>query len=117
MRPLALALLLTAGVGGAPELITLEQAASRAGRDLSAVYEGNSVIVRGQVASRPVAAVGSDYVALRDITDHGLLLTGTREQFAELRPGEWIEVQGAILSRAGCPMLAPASIHKLSDDA
>ncbi len=118
MRPLAaLALLLTAGAAGAQEVMTLEQAASRSGHDLSAVYEGSSVMVRGQVASPTVWAVGSYYIALRDNTDHGLLLTGSREQFAELRPGEWIEVQGGIQSRAGCPMLAPVSIHKVSDEA
>ena len=100
-----------------PGVLTLEQAASRSGRDLTPVYEGQVVTVQGQMAGAPVWALGTYYVPLRDESDHGLLMRGDGEQFARLYPGEWIEVQGVIQSRGGLPLLAPSSSRKLKDDA
>ena len=97
--------------------LTIEEATARTGRDFAAVHEGQNLKVRGIVASRPIWALGEYYAPLRDNTDHGLLLTGTREQFAELQPGETVEAQGILQSRAGLPLLAPSALRKLSDDA
>jgi len=103
-------------IASAQSFISLEQAASRSGHDLTAVYEGRPVAVRGQVASAPVWALGTWYLPLRDETGRGLLLRGERETFSDLAPGDWVEVLGTIQSRAALPLLAPASIHKLRHD-
>jgi signal transduction histidine kinase len=116
-RRLKLALLLAIGAAAAQEFQTLEQAASRSGRDFTAVFEGRTVAVRGQVATGPVWALGTYYVPLRDPTDHGLLMRGDREQFRDLLPGDWVEVQGAIQSRAGLPLLDLTSIRRIKHDA
>ncbi len=100
-----------------PDYVTLEQAASRSGRDMAPAYEGRAITVRGQVAAAPVWALGTYYLPLRDVTDHGLLLRGGRERFAELAPGDWIESSGTIQSVAAMPLLAPSSIRKLRPDA
>src|SRR5258708_4539560 len=100
----------------AQDLVTLDQAASRSGPEMSAAYEGRLVTVRAQVAAGPVWALGTYYLPLRDATDHGLLLRGEREQFANLAPGDDVEISGTIQSRASLPMLAPASIHKLGHE-
>jgi signal transduction histidine kinase len=92
--------------------VTLEQAASRSGHEMTAVYEGRSIAIRGQVAGAPVWALGTYYLAVRDATDHGLFLRGTREQFADIVPGDWIEAHGSIQSRGALPMLVPDSILK-----
>jgi signal transduction histidine kinase len=104
-------------MASAQNFITLEQAASRSGRELTAVYEGRPVAVRGQVTAAPVWALGIYYLPLRDDSDHGLLLRGPREEFSDLAPGDWIEAQGIIQSRAGLPLLAPDSIRKARHDA
>ena len=114
MRSLGLLVLLAAGSAvGAEDRQTLEQAASRSSPDFIAVFEGRPVVVRAEVAGPPVWAVAMYYLPLRDATDHGLLLRGEAEQFAELTPGDRIEVRGTIQSRAGLPLLSPSSIQKL----
>jgi len=100
----------------AQDLISLEQAASRSSGDLTAIYEGRSVTVRGEVSAAPLWALGTYYLPLRDATDHGLLLGGNREQFAGLEPGDWIETSGTIQSRDALPLLVSNSIRKLSHD-
>jgi len=97
--------------------VTLEQAASRTGHDLTAAYEGRSIAIRGQVAAAPVWALGTYYLAIRDNSDHGLFLRGDRDRFADLSPGDWIEAFGSIQSRGALPMLVPDSIHKLRHEA
>jgi signal transduction histidine kinase/CheY-like chemotaxis protein len=112
-RQLTVGFLLVTTSVAAQDLISLEQAASRSGRDLTAAYEGKTVAIRGQVASTPVWAVGTYYLPVHDNTDHGLILEGDRKLFSELEPGDWIEARGSIQARGGLPLLAPASIAKL----
>jgi signal transduction histidine kinase len=100
----------TAGVF-AQDILTLEQATSRIGADDLAANEGRSITVRGQVAGDPVWALDTYYLPLRDATNHGLILRADREQFNSLAPGDWIDATGTIQSRAGFPMLVPASIR------
>ena len=92
----------------AQDFLTLEQASSRTGRDATAVFEGRTIFVRGQVAGTPVWALDTYYLPIRDSSDHGLLLRGDLEQFSGVKPGDWIETSGVIQSRAGFPMLAPS---------
>jgi signal transduction histidine kinase/CheY-like chemotaxis protein len=114
---IAVALAITSPAVYAQPALTLEQAASRSGRDLIPVHEGQAVTVQGQMAGAPVWALGTYYVPLRDESDHGLLMRGDGEQFSHLHPGEWIEVQGVIQSRGGLPLLAPTASRKIKDDA
>src|SRR5882724_7625104 len=111
-----LIVLLASAFAGAQSFQTLEQAASRSGSDLTAAYEGRPVSIRAQVSTLPIWAVGMYYLPVRDLTDHGLILRGDREQFAELVPGDWIEARGIVQSRGGMPLLAPTSLTKLRHD-
>jgi signal transduction histidine kinase len=100
----------------AQDLITLEQATSRTGRDFAAAYEGMVVKVRGQVSSSPIWALGTYYVPLRDSTDRGLILTGDITTFNDLAPGDWVEVEGKIESRGGLPLLVPTNFRKTGQE-
>ncbi len=117
MRAILGLALLTSAIAGAQTVITLEQAASRTGRDFAAVYEGRRVTVRAQVAAPPVWALDTYYLPLRDQSDHGLVARGDRQRFEGIAPGDWIEASGTIQSLAGFPMLAPDSIRRLKVDA
>lgn len=110
-------LLASAAAVAAQDLVTLEQAASRSGRDLNPAFEGRSVAIRAQVAADPVWALGAYYLPLRDATGHGLLIRGERERFADLQPGDWIEGQGTIESVAAMPLLTPSAIRRLRHEA
>ena len=101
----------------AQDAVTLEQASSRSGRDMSPAYEGRTVWIRAQVATAPVWALGTYYLPVRDSSDHALLIRGDRERFAGLDPGDWIECQGTIQSVAAMPLLTPAQIRQLRGDA
>jgi len=105
-----------AATAAAQDFLTLEQAVSRTGPDLTATYEGRLVTVRAQVASSPIWALGTYYVALRDTSDHALLMGGSREQFGDLVPGDLVEATGTIQSRAALPLLIPASLHRIRQD-
>ena len=113
MRPLTIGLLILAASARAQDFISLEQAASRTGHDLSAAHEGSPVAIRGEVTSAPVWALGTYYLPLRDNTDHGLILRGDRDAFSDLEPGDWIEARGTIQARGGLPLLVPAAITKI----
>src|ERR1700760_767562 len=99
-----LGLLLAVGAAHGEGLLSLEQVASRTGRDSQAVFEGHDATVRAQVAGDPVWALDTYYLPIRDDSDHGLLLRGDRAQFASIASGDWIEATGVVQSRAGFPM-------------
>lgn len=105
-----------AAVAAGQDFITLEQATSRSGRDMSPAYEGRMVAIRAQISAAPVWALGTYYLPVRDSTDHGLLIRGERQRFADLQPGDWIECRGIIQSLAAMPLLAPSAIEKLRHD-
>jgi signal transduction histidine kinase len=110
-----LVLLLAAGAWG-QETVTLEQAQSRTGREFTAVYEGKTIRVRGQVSAPPVWSLGSYYLPIRDNADHGLILSGDIKVFADLSPGDWVEATGKIESRGGLPRLLPDTIQKTGQE-
>lgn len=113
---LALAILAASGAPG-QDAVSLELAASRGAPDFSAAYEGREITVRAQVAAAAVWAFGTYYLPLRDSSDHGLILRGEHDQFAGYEPGDWVEARGKIESRAGLPLLAPASMEKVRHSA
>jgi signal transduction histidine kinase/CheY-like chemotaxis protein len=107
-------LVLLAGfIAHAQEVVTLEQAGSRTRPDFAAAYEGRTITVRAQVAAQPVWAFGTYYLALRDSSEHGLILRGDQDRFASYEPGDWIEATGKIESRAGLPLLVPDSMERV----
>ena len=116
MRRLIAALLAGAAVVAAQDFITLEQASSRSGHDLSPAYQGRTIAIRAQVASAPLWALDTYYLPVRDSTDHGLLIRGDRASFSDLEPGDWIECQGTIQSVAAMPLLAAETIRKVRHD-
>lgn len=105
-----------AGLASAQDFLTLEQASSRSGPGQTATYEGRTVTVRAHVGSAPAWALGTYYLSLRDSSDHGLLVAGDRNRFADLAPGDLVEVTGTIQSRAALPMLVPTTIHRIRQD-
>ncbi len=107
-----LALVSSAFMAEGQDLVTLEQAQSRTGRDFVAVFEGKAVRVRGQVSASPIWALGSYYLPIRDSADHGLILAGEEKTFTDLAPGDWIEATGKIGSRGGLPLLEQPTIKK-----
>ena len=107
-----LALVSSALLAAGQDLVTLEQAQSRTGRDFTAVFEGKTVRVRGQVSASPIWALGSYYLPIRDSADHGLILAGEEKTFTDLAPGDWIEATGKIGSRGGLPLLEQPTVKK-----
>src|ERR1700722_18569135 len=81
-------ILVLGAAAAAQEFVTLEQASSRSGRDMTPAYEGRAITIRGQVSAPPVWALGTYYLPVRDVTDHGMLIRGDRERFADLQPGD-----------------------------
>lgn len=116
MRRLIGTLAWSAAVVAAQEFVTLEQASSRSGRDMTPAFEGREIAIRGQVSAAPVWALGAYYLPVRDQSDHGLLIKGAREKFASLEPGDWIECWGTIQSVGAMPLLAPREIRMLRHD-
>src|SRR5579864_4198378 len=106
---------------GSSQILTLEQASSRTGADFTPAYDGRSITVRSQVAAAPVWALDTSYIALRDASDHGLILRANENRLKELggpfAPGDWIEVDGTLEAIAGAPMLVPSAIRRLKHEA
>jgi signal transduction histidine kinase len=93
--------------------ITLEQAGSRTGRDRVPTYEGQNVVVTGQVSTKPIWITDSYFVAIQDNTFFGLLLRPEIPQLPDLTPGDWVEAEGVISKRAGLPILLPRTVRRL----
>jgi signal transduction histidine kinase/CheY-like chemotaxis protein len=93
--------------------VTLEQAASRTGRDSVPTYEGKEVVVTGQVSTKPIWITDSYYVAVQDAAFFGLMLRPEIPQLPDLTPGDWVEAQGTISKRAGLPILLPHTVRRL----
>jgi signal transduction histidine kinase len=107
---LAAILLLGIPVAGQTPL-TLEQAASREGRDFRALYEGREVILRGKVSVRVIPIVTYAHLAIQDDTGHGFTIDGAVEELTQFSPGDVIVARGQVLERAGLPVLHPAEIR------
>src|SRR6266849_3252349 len=97
--------------------LTLQQAGSRLAPDWIPTFEGKQVIVKGQVSSKPLWAVDTWYLPIQDADEYGLLVQGPAAQFANFAPGNWIEVQGTLVRRAGLPVLLPHEIKRVGNGA
>ena len=99
-----------------PVKISLEQAGSRTGKDRVPTYEGQDIMVTGQVSAR-IWIADSYYVAIQDNAFFGLLLQPEIPQLPDLTPGDWVEVQGIVSKRAGLPILLTRDVHRLRHEA
>src|SRR5437763_7022743 len=87
--------------------ITLQQVATRKPPELTLVHEGRSVIVSGQISTKPVRLGEVFHLAIQE-AGHGLILEGPARIFSQLSPGDWIEAHGRVSQRAGLPVIAVA---------
>lgn len=96
-----------------PIKLSLEQAGSRAGRDRLPAYEGQTVLVTGQISAPPIWITDSYYLPIQDEVPFGLLLRPDPAQLPGLIPGDWVEAQGTISKRAGLPILVTRTLVPL----
>ncbi len=96
--------------------ITLQQAGSRVQPDFVPQYEGEEILVSGQVSAHPIWITDSYYLAIQDADAYGLLLQGAGHQFQGLEPGDWIEAQGLLARRGGRPTLLPREVRRIGHE-
>ena len=96
--------------------ITLQQAGSRVPPDFVPQYEGEEILVSGQVSAHPIWITDSYYLAIQDADAYGLLLQGAGHQFQGLEPGDWIEAQGLLARRGGRPTLLPREVRRIGHE-
>src|SRR5229473_5463239 len=102
-RAVLLAVLLTALLPGA-QLAAQSPPGNESGSHV--------VSLRAQVAAPPVWSGSAYDLPLREVSESGLLVRGSIEQFRNLEPGDWVEVRG--WAKAG--ILTPDSFQKLAHD-
>ena len=107
-----LAALVVSALGQTPVRSLADVSARRAG-DFGPKLEGEIVVVRGTVASHPVAYAFYSHLTIQD-QGRGLVLEGAPAKFASLQPGNQVEVRGLVSKRAGLPVLQPAQIQVLA---
>lgn len=103
-------------IASAQTKITLQQAGSRVPPDFTPKYEGEEVLVSGQVSSAPIWITDSYYLAIQDAGAYGLLLEGAAHQFLGLEPGDWVEAQGLLARRGGRPILLPRDVRRIGHE-
>jgi len=94
--------------------LTLEQATARKAPDYTPVYGGQSVVVRGVVSVAPIPFLGykilsieqDGYGAVLDVPDTDHIIDGRK-------PGDEIEVEGVVTSRAGMIAILPVKVQLL----
>ncbi len=101
-----------AGAVSAQTRLSLQQAGSRVAPDYVPAYEGQEVVVAGQVSSRPILITDSLYLPIQDETGYGLMLQGAEWRFRSLDPGDWVEAQGTLVRRGGRPILVPRDVRR-----
>jgi len=84
--------------------------------DFTPKYEGEEVLVSGQVSAPPIWITDSFYLAIQDADAYGLLLQGTAPQFQGLEPGDWVEAQGLLARRGGRPTLLPRELRRIGHE-
>jgi C4-dicarboxylate-specific signal transduction histidine kinase len=109
---IAASLLIAISAGAEPAELTFAQAQSRTGADAVLVHAGESIVVRGTVASPPVWALDGYLLAVRDQSEYGFVLHGSLADFASLTPGDDIEASGTVMNRRGMAVLTSFRIGK-----
>lgn len=84
--------------------------------DFTPKYEGEEVLVSGQVSSNPIWITDSFYLAIQDAGAYGLLLQGAASQFQGLEAGDWVEAQGLLARRGGRPILLPREVRRIGHE-
>lgn len=117
VAPLLLGAWLWWGPASAQTLLTLEQAASRKPPDFAAAFEGEVVAVRGTISAPALERLGFTHLPIQDEAGYGLLLEGPADSFSRVQPGDRVEARGAIVRRAGLPVLALSGLEILAHGA
>ena len=116
LRCVAVVCLASAMVASAQDKVTLQQAGSRVAPDFTPKYEGEEILVSGQVSAAPIWITDSYYLAIQDAGAYGLLLQGASHQFQGLEPGDWVEAQGLLARRGGRPILLPREVRRIGHE-
>jgi GAF domain-containing protein/CheY-like chemotaxis protein len=93
---------------------SLAEINARRTTDFGPRLEGETVVVRGVVSSEPIRFPYFTHLAIQDHAGNGLVLEGAATKFAQLRPGNLVEVRGTVSKRAGLPVVLPAALEILS---
>src|SRR5213080_200605 len=96
--------------------ITLQQVGARKQPEYTLVNEGKSVIVSGQISTKPVRLGEIVHLAIQE-AGHGLILEAPVRTFSQLSPGDWVEAHGRVTQRAGLPIVVVAKITTVSSGA
>ena len=110
------ALLLCPRLPAADTSLSLEEAASRKTPDFTPKYEGQNVVVTGQVSTRPIYIVSFVHMAIQE-RQHGLILETSGSQFDRFAPGDWVEAHGRVTERWGLPVVTVTKISIVSTGA
>jgi GAF domain-containing protein/CheY-like chemotaxis protein len=94
-------------------LLSPEQASARKPPEYRPAYEGQTVMVRGQVALGAHHFLGYTQLAIQDNSGILIDVPGGDLQLDPYRPGDRVEVSGTLLARAGMPVIRPAAIRVL----
>lgn len=97
-------------------LLSLTEASARQ-QDLTPAHEGEEIVVEGVVAWRPVPFGAYSQLPLRDKDGGVLTLEAPDFMFERLAPGDVIEVKGRLKQRDGMPVLQPAQLHMIGQEA
>ncbi|MBZ5578905.1 MAG: GAF domain-containing protein [Acidobacteriia bacterium] len=113
---LALAAAWLCGAAHAQVRLTLEQVNTRKTPDYSPAYAGQRVVVQGVVSARPFHFPGYTVLAFEQDRHGGVIEVPESDHLVDnYRPGDAIEVEGLVSSRAGMVMILPAQIRHLGN--
>ncbi|GEM_PF-397534 len=109
---LVLAAALSGYVAPAQTRLTTEQATARRAPDYSPAYAGQTVVVQGVVSASAIRFPGYKLLAFQQ-NGHGAVLDvpETDGDIDQYKPGDDIEVEGVVSSRAGAVTLLPVTIQ------
>src|SRR4051794_1662147 len=93
--------------------ITLQDAGARKPPEYTPLHDGRTVVVSGQVSTKPVRIGEVLHLAIEE-KGYGLILEAAPRVFEQLSPGDWVEAHGRIAQRAGLPVLAVSKIAAVS---
>jgi signal transduction histidine kinase len=96
-----------------PVTLSLEQAGSRRPPEYAPTYEGQEVVVQGEVPYRAIRYAEYSHLHIQDETFHGLTLEASEAVLAQVTPGDVVEVRGRVSKRAGLPIILVSGIKRV----
>lgn len=111
-RTSLISLVLATGLCGETR-ITLREAGERGKPSFAPAHLERSVTVEGVVPARAIKLLEYSHILIQDASKFGLTLEGSRSQFDNIAPGQYLQVSGVIGMRAGLPVLRPSKLRVL----